>query len=112
MALQFILDGIIYHTAGDMSNPANNLMVQTISNLKADIFKLQWHGDGNAINEKLMKAIRPKYAFSNYHHKERSGRGGSRKKVEAVGGKVYRNWEDGNIFFNIENGKITVTTSK
>jgi len=27
MALQFILDGIIYHTAGDMSNPANNLMV-------------------------------------------------------------------------------------
>ena len=112
MALQFILDGIIYHTAGDMSNPANNLMIQAISNLKADIFKLQWHGDGNAINEKLMKAIQPKYAFSNYHHKERSGRGGSRKKVEAVGGKVYRNWEDGDIFFNIENGKITVTTSK
>lgn len=112
MAIQFNLDGIIFHTAGDMSNPANNLMVQAVPNLKADIFKLQWHGDGNAINERLMKAIQPKYAFSNYHHKEGSGRGKSRQRVEAVGGKVYRNWENGNIFFHIKNRKITVTTTK
>lgn len=112
MATRFNLDGIIFHSAGDMSNPANNLMVQAIPNLKADIFKLQWHGDGNAINNKLMQAIKPKYAFSNYHHKEGSGRGGSRKKVEAVGGKVYRNWENGDIFFHIKNGKINVTTKK
>lgn len=59
-----------------------------------------------------MKAIKPKYAFSNYHHKEGSGRGGSRKKVEAVGGKVYRNWEDGDIFFYIKNKKINVITKK
>lgn len=112
MALRFTMDGVRFHTAGDMSNPANNLMIKEVSDLKADILKLQWHGDGNATNENLAKAIKPKYAFSNYHHKERSGRGGTRKKIEAVGGKVYRNWEDGDIFFHIKNGKITVTTSK
>lgn len=112
MALRFTMDGVRFHTAGDMSNPANNLMVKEISDLKADILKLQWHGDGNAINENLAKAIDPDYAFSNYHHKERSGRGGTRKKIEAVGGKVYRNWEDGDIFFHIKDGKIKVVTSK
>ena len=112
MALRFTMDGVRFHSAGDMSNPANNLIVKEVSDLKADILKLQWHGDGNATNENLAKAIKPKYAFSNYHHKERSGRGGTRKKIEAVGGKVYRNWEDGDIFFHIKNGKITVTTSK
>jgi len=106
------MDGVRFHTAGDMSNPANNVMVKAIDDLRADIFKMQWHGDGNAINERLMEAIRPKYAFSNYHHKERSGRGGSRKKVEAVGGKVFRNAEDGHIFFDIKDGKISVTTRK
>lgn len=112
MALRFTMDGVRFHTAGDMSNPANNLMVKEISDLKADILKLQWHGDGNATNENLAKAIDPDYAFSNYHHKERSGRGGTRKKIEAVGGKVYRNWEDGDIFFHIKDGKIKVVTSK
>lgn len=112
MALRFTMDGVRFHSAGDMSNPANNLMVKEISDLKADILKLQWHGDGNATNENLAKAIDPDYAFSNYHHKERSGRGGTRKKIEAVGGKVYRNWEDGDIFFHIKDGKIKVTTSK
>ena len=112
MALRFTMDGVRFHTAGDMGNSANNLMVKEISDLEADILKLQWHGDGNATNENLAKAIKPKYAFSNYHHKERSGRDGTRKKIEAVGGKVYRNWEDGDIFFHIKDGKIKVTTSK
>ena len=112
MALRFHLGKAIFHTAGDMSNPANNVMVDSLGDMPAHVFKLQWHGDGNAINEKLMKCIRPRIAFSNYHHLERSGRGGSRKKVEAVGGVVYRNAEDGQIYIDICGNLITVTTSK
>lgn len=112
MAIRVHLGKAIFHTAGDMSNPANNIMVDSLRDMPAHVFKLQWHGDGNAINEKLMKCIRPRIAFSNYHHLERSGRGGSRKKVEAVGGVVYRNAEDGQIYIDICGNLITVTTSK
>lgn len=113
MALRFTMSGVRFHTAGDMQNSANRLMVSAIKDLRADIIKCQWHGDGNATNDTLCKAIRPKYAFSNYHHKEsKGGRQVTRRRLEAVGCKVYRNWEDGDIFFNIQGGKITVKTSK
>lgn len=112
MALRFTLGKAVFHAGGDMSNPANNVMVSAVKDLRAHVFKFQWHTDGNAVNAKLMEAIRPKIAYSNYHHKERSGRGGSRKKAEAVGAKVYRNWEDGHVFIDIEGDKAVVTTSK
>lgn len=113
MALRFTMGGIRFHAAGDMQNAANSLMVSAVKDLRADILKIQWHGDGNATNDTLCKAIRPKYAFSNYHHKEsKGGRQIARRRLEVVGCKVYRNWEDGDIFFNIQNGKITVKTSK
>lgn len=113
MVLRFDLDGIIYHTAGDLQNPANNILIKTVKDLKADIFKAQWHGDANATNDAICKAVRPKYAFSNYHHKpSMSGRGTTRKRLQAVGAKFYDNYTYGDIFFNIDNGKITVKTSK
>lgn len=113
MVLRFDLDGIIYHTAGDLQNPANNILVKTVSNLKADIFKCQWHGDANATNDNICRAVRPKYAFSNYHHKPTmSGRGTTRKRLQAVGAKFYDNHTYGDIYFYVQNGKISVKTSK
>lgn len=112
-ALRFDLGGILYHSAGDMQNEANNLMRGKVKNLKAHIFKCQWHGDANACNEEICKAISPKAAFSNYHHKEsQGGRGTTRKRLEAVGAAVYRNHEDGDIYIDISGKKITVTTTK
>ena len=113
MVLRFDLDGIIYHTAGDLQNPGNNILIKTVSNLKADIYKAQWHGDANACNEAICKAIRPRYAFSNYHHKpSMSGRGTTRKRLQAVGAKFYDNYTYGDIFFYISNGNVSVKTSK
>lgn len=113
MVLRFDLDGIIYHTAGDLQNPANNILIKTVSNLNADIFKCQWHGDANATNDNICKAIKPKYAFSNYHHKPTmSGRGTTRKRLQAVGAKFYDNYTYGDIYFNIQNGNISVSTKK
>ena len=113
IVLRFTLDGIWkYHTAGDLQNPANNLLVKAVKDLKADIFKFQWHGDANAINTGLMEAIRPKIAFSNYHHKERSGRSTTRKRAEAVGAVVARNAENGDIYIDCEGNKMKLSCSK
>lgn len=113
MVLRFDLDGIIYHTAGDLQNPGNNILIKMVPNIKADIYKAQWHGDANACNEAICKAVRPKYAFSNYHHKpSMSGRGTTRKRLQAVGAKFYDNYTYGDIYFYIDNGKISVKTGK
>ena len=94
------LNGWVYHTAGDLQNEGNNLLVKAVKDLKADIFKTQWHGDANACNEAICKAVRPLVAFSNYHHKEMAGRGRTRKRLEAVGAVVARNHENGDIYID------------
>ena len=113
VVLRFDLGGVIYHTAGDLQNEGNNLLIKAVSSLNADIYKCQWHGDANATNDAICKAVRPKYAFSNYHHKpSMSGRGTTRKRLQAVGAKFYDNYTYGDIFFYISNGNVSVKTSK
>lgn len=113
IVLRFDLGGIIYHTAGDLQNEGNNLLVKAVPNLKCGIYKAQWHGDANACNERICKAVSPKYAFSNYHHApNRAGRGTTRSRLKAVGAKFYDNYTYGDIYFYIKEGKVTVTHSK
>lgn len=113
MALRFTLDGNwIFHSAGDLQNEGNNLLIKNVKNLNADIFKCQWHGDANACNEAICKAVKPKVAFSNYHHKERSGRGATRKRLEAVGATVARNAENGDIYIDCQGEIMKLTCSK
>ena len=110
---RFTIDGTwVYHSAGDLQNAGNNALIRAVKNLKADIFKCQWHGDANATNTGICEAVKPKVAFSNYHHAERSGRGTTRKRLEAVGAVVMRNHEDGDIYFDCVGNKMTVTCSK
>ena len=111
--LRFNLGGVIYHTAGDLQNEGNRLLIKAVKDLKADIFKCQWHGDANACNEAICEAVRPGYSTSDYHHApNRSGRGTTRKRLQAVGSKFYDNYTYGDIFFHCKDGKVTVTHSK
>ena len=113
VVLVFTLDGIWkYHTAGDLQNEANNLLCKEIADLKADVFKVQWHGDANACNNTLCKAISPKIAFWNYHHKEQYGRGTTRKRLESVGAIVARNYENGDIYIDCIGNTMTLSSSK
>lgn len=100
IVLRVTLNGWTYHTAGDLQNEGNRLLIAAVKNLRADIFKAQWHGDANACNEAICKAVRPLVAFSNYHHKEMAGRGRTRKRLEAVGAVVARNHENGDIYID------------
>ena len=114
VVLRITLNGWVYHTAGDLQNEGNNLLIKAIGadKLRADIFKIQWHGDANATNEAICKAVRPKVAFSNYHHKEQSGRGTTRKRLEAVGAVVARNHENGNVYIDCYPEKMVLSSSK
>lgn len=110
---RFTIDGTwVYHSAGDLQNAGNNALIKAVKDLKADIFKIQWHGDANACNEAIAEAISPKVAFSNYHHKEGSGRGTTRKRLEKFGALVMRNHEDGDIYIDCVGNKMIVTCSK
>ena len=106
------LNGWTYHTAGDLQNEGNNLLVGAVKDLKADIYKAQWHGDANACNETICRAVRPLVAFSNYHHREGSGRGRTRKRLEAVGAVVARNHENGDIYIDCLPGVMKLSCSK
>lgn len=111
--LRFNLGGVIYHTAGDLQNEGNRLLIKAVKDLKADIFKAQWHGDANACNEAICEAVRPGHSTSDYHHApNRSGRGTTRKRLQAVGSKFYDNYTYGDIFFYCKDGKVTVKHSK
>lgn len=113
MALMFTLDDKFkFFTAGDLSNDGNKVLLKRVKDIRAHIFKFQWHGDRNAILKALMKAMRPLIAFCNYHHKERSGRRSTRKVAEAVGAFVARNAENGDIYILCQGNTITVTCSK
>lgn len=110
---RFTLDNIWrLHNAGDAENDANNLFVKKVKDASADVMFFDWHTDGNATNEALLKAVSPKICISNYHHKERSGRGAVRKKAEAVGAVVARNWENGDVYVDIRGGEMVLSCSK
>lgn len=111
--LRFDLGGIIYHTAGDLQNEGNNLLISAVPALGCDIYKCQWHGDANACNEAICKATHPPYAFSNYHNSPtRAGRDKTRARLTAVGAKFFSNYVYGDIYFLIQDGKINVRTSR
>ena len=113
MVLRFDLGGVIFHTAGDLQNEGNDLLVKAVTSLKAHIFKVQWHGDKDATNEALCKAVRPKYAYSNYHNKPTSnGRENTRKRLQAVGTTFHDNYTFSDIFYHIQDGRITVETAR
>ena len=113
----FECGGFVWHTAGDMQNPANNLFVTYAKGAGIDTkchgLEFHWHTDGNATNVNLMEATHPSICVSNYHHpKWRSGRKGPKKKAEAVGATCYATADDGHIEIDIAEGKATVTTTK
>ena len=113
IVLRFDLGGITYHTAGDLQNEGNNLLIKAVADLKCDIYKCQWHGDANACNVAICEATRPDHSTSDYHHDPtRAGRNKTRDRLRNVGSKFWDNWTYGDIYFRIQGGVISVHTSK
>lgn len=115
--LSFDLGGVIFNTAGDMQNEANNMLREWAKkngiSLKCHIGKARWHVDGNGNNEAICEEEAPAVSYGNYHHQEsKGGRATTRKRYEKAGSVFYRNWEDGDIYITTQGGKIAVVTSR
>lgn len=95
----------VFDFGGDMSAKSGALtqMLDAVGgNIKADFAKFRWHGDRNAISQRLAKAIGAKVWFSNYHHKESSGgRKGTYNVARNEGATVFANSEDGEIYVDM-----------
>ena len=114
LACHIIVDGTwTFHMAGDMQADSIGQMLGKMPDLKCDVFKIQWHGDRGAITHDLAKAMSPAVAFSNYHNKSSHGaRQSTYAVLEAVGCDVFKNWEDGEIYMDMQDKTMTVTGSK
>ena len=116
LVCRFTVNGIwVFHLAGDSQNDANNQLLSAFlaDRLKCDVFKVQWHGDRGAISRKLVKALSPVVALSNYHKKESksNGRKATYDILRDVGCLVMRNCEDGEVYMDMEGNTMTVTGS-
>lgn len=117
IAVQIIVDGTwVFHMAGDMQSDSIKQMLSAISadKLKCDVFKIQWHGDRGAITINLAKALKPVVALSNYHNKASNGGRSSTYKVleDNAGTLVMKNYEDGEVYMDMQAGTMTVSGSK
>ena len=99
--------------AGDMQADAIGQMLSKVSDLKCDVFKIQWHGDRGAITNALASALKPSVALSNYHSSASAGgRSSTYKVLENVGCDVFKNYEDGEVYMDMDGKTMTVTGSK
>ena len=113
----FICGSFIWHTAGDLMNPGNNLFVSAMKkagiSTKCHGMEFHFHTDGNGTNDNLMGATKPKICGSNYHHSGwHSGRKGPKEKAEVVGAHCYATADDGSVWIDVAGRKAVVTTSK
>ena len=113
----FICGSFIWHTAGDLMNPGNNLFISAMKkagiSTKCHGMEFHFHTDGNGTNDNLMGATKPKICGSNYHHSGwHSGRKGPKEKAEAVGAHCYATADDGSVWIDVAGRKAVVTTSK
>lgn len=113
----FICGSFIWHTAGDLMNPGNNLFVSAMKkagiSTKCHGMEFHFHTDGNGTNDNLMGATKPKICGSNYHHSGwHSGRKGPKQKAEKVGAHCYATADDGSVWIDVTGRKAVVTTSK
>ena len=112
-----ICGSFIWHTAGDLMNPGNNLFISAMKkagiSTKCHGMEFHFHTDGNGTNDNLMGATKPKICGSNYHHSGwHSGRKGPKEKAEAVGAHCYATADDGSVWIDVTGRKAVVTTSK
>ena len=113
----FICGSFVWHTAGDLMNPGNNLFVSAMKkagiSTKCHGMEFHFHTDGNGTNDNLMGATKPKICGSNYHHSGwHSGRKGPKEKAEKVGAHCYATADDGSVWIDVTGMKAVVTTSK
>ncbi len=108
------MDGLKFIFTGDAEADAEKALLKEGLNLKCDFFKAGHHGSSTSNTEELLAAMKPKYTAIScgegnmYGHPHRE----VLSDFEHYKTQIYRTDYDGDITFNIKNGKITPYTEK
>lgn len=100
---------------GDMQGNAEQDLLKSKQNIKADVFKLSHHGSKTSNGKKFLKAVNPKYCVAevgknNIHNHPHAK---VLNILNSLGIKnIYRTDMDGSIIFYTDGEKIDVQTQK
>ena len=106
------IDGIKFLFTGDAETVAENYLLEEKLNLDCDVLKVSHHGSNTSSSMKFLRAVTPEYAVISvgennmYSHPHKQ----TLDALKQVNAKTYRTDEQGDITFNVDNGKIIVET--
>lgn len=99
---------------GDAEFASEKSLLNEKLNLDCDVLKVSHHGSNTSTSPEFLKAVTPEYAVISvgedniYSHPNQS----TITALEASGAKVFRTDKNGDIIFNIDDGKIKIKTEK
>ncbi len=111
----FSYNGVSFLFCGDMEREAEEDVLKSGQNVKADVFKLNHHGSKTSNANKFIEAIKPRFCvlevgkYNNYGHPHKKVL--NTLKNNGVK-KVFRTDKNGNIMFYVENKKLYYKVDK
>ena len=108
------IDGIKFLFTGDAEEKEEKYLLGEQLNLDCDVLKVPHHGSSTSSSKEFLNAVTPEYAVISvgennvygHPHKE------TLQALTDANAKVYRTDLNGDITFNLNDGKITVETEK
>ena len=106
------IDGMKFMFTGDAEEKAEKQLLSENLNLDCDVLKVSHHGSNTATSKAFLKALSPRYAVvsvdedNTYSHPHKE----TICSLENSQVKVFRTDIDGDVTFNVEDGKISVAT--
>lgn len=108
------IDGIKFLFTGDAEVKAENYLLNQNVNIDCDVLKVSHHGSNTSTSKHFLKAASPDYAVisvgqdNSYNHPHAE----ILERLEKQNTTVFRTDKDGDITFDMTNGKIETKTQK
>lgn len=108
------MDGLKFIFSGDAEAEAEKRLLDEGLDLKCDFFKAGHHGSSTSNTEELLSEMKPRYTVISCGEDNMYGHPHNEvlANFEYVGTEIYRTDCDGDVTFNVKNGKIKVETEK
>lgn len=108
------IDGVRFLFTGDAEVKAEKYLLEEKLDIDCDVLKVSHHGSNTSSSKAFLNASTPEYAVISvgednmYHHPNSE----TLDALTDINAKIYRTDTQGDITFNVNNGKITVETEK
>lgn len=108
------IDGVKFLFTGDAEAKAEKYILEQKLRLDCDVLKVSHHGSNTGSSNEFLAAATPEYAVISvgegnmYNHPHSV----ILERLKQVNAKIYRTDLQGDIVFNVDDGKIEITTEK